>query len=163
MCSLYLIPPFISSTGRNSPLGTETTIGERELTRIKYKPTTNQPRRWAVFILWIICCVTACGEDPSPPSPHVGSQDCDVLDNTPGVSQGLCTECQGQACPEVLTCDPESDPECGTCSLLFPCVDGQLVVQGCVSDSDCSEFEGFYCGLGTSSNKYLCGSDMGDF
>jgi hypothetical protein len=83
-----------------------------------------------------------------------------VLDNTAGVSQGLCTQCQGNACAEA--CDPKTDPECDTCA-LFPCVDEQFVVQGCESDSDCSEFEGFYCGLGTSMNKYLCGLNSGAY
>jgi hypothetical protein len=164
----------------------KTTAGVHRLRIIRYKLTTIRTRRWAVFVLWSICCITACGEDPSPqmgsqecgedpspqvgsqecgedPSPQVGSQECGVLTNTPGVSGDLCTDCQGQACQDVLSCDIESDPECGSNCALFPCVDGQRVVQGCESDSDCSEFEGFYCGLGTSMNKYLCGSDMGDF
>ena len=125
---------------------------------MKYKQTISQSKRWFVFVLLIIGCTTGCGEDSDP---HVGSRDCNVLDETPGVPQGLCSRCQAQACGSALTCDPESDSECALCA-LFPCVDEQRVVQGCTNDADCSEFEGFYCGAGTSSNKYLCGSDIGD-
>ncbi len=125
----------------------QTTIGADEFAMIRYKPTTNRPRRWAVFFLWIICCITACGEDPSP---HVGSRDCDVLDEV--IPNEWCSTCQGLAC---------DTPEC----FFFPCVDGALVVEGCNADATCahlsSENQTIYCGMFTSPHSGLCGTIMG--
>ena len=108
-----------------------------------------------ILVMFLSLFAVSCAEDPAP---HVGSQDCVILDEIP-MSSGLCSQCQGQACEE--TCGESADADCVGCE-QFPCVDGVRVVQGCDADSDCAEFEGMYCGLGISQNKNLCGLDMGD-
>ena len=105
-----------------------------------------------VGVLLALLTLAACDTE----DPRVGSRDCDVLGDE------LCVECQGQPCTasdEPVTFSPSLGQGCW----LFPCVEGKYVVQGCTADEHCQEFEGYFCGLGISMNKEMCGLDMGDY
>ena len=103
-------------------------------------------RSLGLFLLMGICY--------SCQPPEVGSRDCAVLQDLP--SGAYCDQCQGVSCEEA---DPDNPSECA----FFPCVDDTRVVQGCTEDMHCAEFDGMFCGMGTSLHWHMCGIDMGDF
>ncbi len=110
-----------------------------------------------VVALVALMILGACDvEDLRVEDPRVGSRDCEELGGE------LCLECQGQPC----TPSDESMAvlsSMGEGCWLFPCVEGAYVVQGCTTDEHCQEFEGYFCGLGISMNKEMCGLHMGDY
>lgn len=82
----------------------------------------------------------ACASTPD----YVGSRDCDELASH--VSDNflqVCQHCQAAECSDM------------TCGALFPCIDDQIVVQGCDDDDDCKKLDGAKCGLDTGTS-HVC-------
>ena len=102
-----------------------------------------------IFVSFLLLMSACAGDTP----PEVGSRDCAVLQDLP--SGALCDQCQGVSCDQTGAANSDG------CE-VFPCVDGVRVVQGCEEDSDCGEFDGMWCGMGTSPHWHMCGTIMGD-
>ncbi len=78
----------------------------------------------------------------------VGSRDCAELVAVSGdLNFETCMTCQGAACGQVRECDAQ-----------FPCIDQQIVIQGCCSDDQCAGLTPF-CGMFIAVNNVCVNSD----
>lgn len=78
----------------------------------------------------------------------VGSQDCPALVAVSGeLTLEECNACQGAACGSDPTCDGQ-----------YPCVDNQIVLQGCCTDEQCAGLTP-YCGMFIAPNNVCVFSD----
>jgi hypothetical protein len=110
-------------------------------------PAPSNPMRNTMFsLLWIVCGGAMGCSDSSSSDAHVGSRDCNVIaEASPDPATGeSCKKCQKKPCGEV-GCD------------LFPCVNNEIVVQGCNEDEDCTGLTPF-CGKYMAPNN-VCVTD----
>jgi len=104
------------------------------------RPAVARLLRASTFTSLALLCAS-CGGTPD----YVGSRDCKQLE--PEVDRAyfatICERCQGGSCDD------------GLCASVFPCLEGEIVVQGCDEDSDCAKLPGSRCGMHSAPN-HIC-------
>lgn len=99
--------------------------------------------RGLVVSIAVLC---GCGDGDE----HVGSRDCEIIKDATDDpdTHAACNTCQGAACG-LEAC------------VFFPCVNGEIVVQGCNEDKQCASFPGTRCGR-YSGPDLVCSSHPDD-
>ena len=102
--------------------------------------------RGTVALAIACAALYGCGADDE----HVGSRDCEVIaDSTDDPATAAACSCQNVVCG-TLGC------------LQYPCVEGHIVIQGCLVDEDCAEFpDAPRCGMHSAAD-HICTSAPDD-